>query len=272
MERASRAAFLALLLVGCGAGAPGIDRTISVAGGDLDVWCDGGEGPTIVFVSAIGGDDTLRPIADRFTGEANACFYFRPGDGDTAPPVDPRTAADDAADLHELLESAELRPPVVLVAHSYGGFIAMTAAAEHPEDIAGIVFVDASTPAADARFSASMTDAQQEYYDHRLDGFVHIDWPTSVGQAAAALEAYPGVTTTVITSTQAFLDPCDPELPCEELQATWVDVQTELADVTGARHVLAETSHYVHVDDPDLVEREIRDLIDRSGVTAAPTP
>ena len=245
---------------------------MTVAGGELDVWCDGGEGPTIVFLAAIGGDDTLRAMAERFSGEANACFYFRPGDGETAAPRDPRSAASDAADLHELFETAEVATPAILVAHSYGGLVAMTAAAEHPDDVAGIVFVDSSIPEADERFYPSMTDAQRAYYDGQLDPFVHIDWPTSVDQAAAALEAYPSLPATVVTSTRSFLDPCDPELPCEALQATWIDVQTEFADLIGARQVLAETSHYVHVDDPDLVEREIRDLVERSGVTAEPTP
>ena len=245
---------------------------MTVAGGELDVWCDGGEGPTIIFLAAIGGDDTLRAIAERFSGEANACFYFRPGDGETAAPPDPRSAASDAADLHELILTAELATPAILVAHSYGGLIAMTAAAEHHEDIAGIVFVDSSVPVADERFYPSMTDAQRAYYDSRLDPFIHVDWQMSVGQAAAALEAYPSLPDTVITATRAFLDPCDPELPCEALQATWIEVQTELADLIGARQVLAEASHYVHADDPDLVEREIRDLIERSGVRAEPTP
>ena len=144
----------------CTAGPMGIDRAITVAGGELDVWCDGGEGPTIIFLAAIGGDDTLLPIAERFSDEANACFYFRPGDGETAAPPDPRSAASDAADLHELIVSAELATPAILVAHSYGGLIAMTAAAEHHEDVAGIFFVDSSVPEANERFYPSMTDAR----------------------------------------------------------------------------------------------------------------
>ena len=272
MKRASRAALAGVLLASCVGGPSGIDRTISVAGGELDVWCDGGEGPTILFVSAIGGDDTLRSITDRFTSDANACFYFRPGDGETEAPVDPRTSTEDGEDLLELLQAAGLATPVIVVAHSYGGFVALHAAAEQPGAIAGIVLVDASTPAADERFYPSMTDAQRTYYDHRLDDFPYVDWATSVGQAAADLDAYPAIPTTVITATRAFLDPCDPELPCEALQNIWIEVQQELADAIGARQVLADTGHYVHVDDPDLVEREIRAILERSGVLEDPTP
>ena len=271
VRRIARALAIALLCTACG-GAPSIDETLTVGGGELDATCDGGPGPTLMFVSAIGGDDSLRDIADRLAGEANACFYFRPGDGETAPPDGPRSAAGDASDLHELIRTAELATPAIIVAHSYGGFITMALAADHPEDIAGVVFIDASTPAADERFYLSMSDEQRAYYDGRMEPFEFVDWPLSVGQAGAALEAFPRMPTTVITATRSFLDPCDPELPCEALQETWIDVQTGLAEIIGAKHVLAETSHYVHVDDPDLVVDEIRDLIERSGVNDEPTP
>jgi hypothetical protein len=67
---------------------------------------------------------------------------------------------------------------------------------------------------------------------------------------------------TVITATRSFLDPCDPELPCEDLQAIWLDAQESYSALApGARHVLAETSHYVQNDDPDLVVQEIRDVL-----------
>ena len=271
VRRISRAVAIALVCTGC-SGAPSIDETITVGNGELDVTCDGGAGPTLMLVSAIGGDDTLRDIADRLAGEANACFYFRPGDGGTAPPDGPRSAFGDGSDLHELFRTAKLATPAIIVAHSYGSFVTMALAADHPEDIAGVVFIDASTPAADARFYPLMSDEQRAYYDGQMEPFVFVDWPRSVEEAGAALEAFPPVPATVITATQAFLDPCDPQLPCEALQETWIDVQTGLAQIIGARHVLAATSHYVHVDDPELVVDEIRDLIDRSGVNDEPTP
>ena len=125
----------------------------------------------MVFVSAVGGDDSLEPIARQLADEAYVCFYFRPGDlppGDGRPDR-PRTAGSDAADLHELLAVAGLPKPVVLVAHSFGGLIADIAAAEHPEDIAGVVFVDASVPGQEERVHAVLTDAQRAYFDGRSD-------------------------------------------------------------------------------------------------------
>jgi pimeloyl-ACP methyl ester carboxylesterase len=244
--------------------APSIrNESVTVAGGQLELWCDG-EGPTVMFLSGIGGDHSLIPIGQQLSDDAYACFYDRPGDG-PPPPDRPRTAGSDAVDLHELLAVAEIPKPVVLVAHSYGGLIAVIAAAEHPEDIAGVVFVDASQPGAEERFYAILTDGQRAYFDGRLKNFPYVDWPTSLLEAADALPSFPPVPVTVITATRSFLDPCDEQLPCDELQALWLEAQDQFATTLtpDARHVLAATGHYVHEDDPALVETEIRALLAR---------
>ena len=218
----------------------------------------------MVFLSAFGSDDSLAPIAMRLADEAYVCFYFRPGDGPAASPPDRRrTAGSDAADLHELLAVAGLSTPVVLVAHSYGGLIADIAAAEHPQEIAGVVFVDATVPWVEERFQAILTDAQRAHLGAPVQMVPHVDWPTSLVEAAEALPSFPHIPVTVITATRGWTDPCDEQLPCAEMQAIWLKTQDEFAATLtpGARHVLAETGHYVHVDDPDLVVVEIRALL-----------
>ena len=237
----------------------------TVAGGQLEYWCDG-EGPTVVFLSAFGGDDSLEPIARQLADEAYVCFYFRPGDGPAASPPDRRrTAGSDAADLHELLAVAGLPKPIVLVAHSYGGLIADIAAAEHPEDIAGVVFVDPSVPGQEERLHAVLTDAQRAYFDG-LHTAPHVDLRTSLVEAAEAVPSFPRIPVTVLTATRGFSgDPCE-QLPCDEMQAIWLKIHDEFAATLtpDARHVLADTGHYVHVDDPDLVVMEIRALLART--------
>ena len=52
-------------------------------------------------------------------------------------------ARDEIADLQRLLGAAGIRPPYVLVGHSYGGMLARLFAREHPEETAGVVLVDA---------------------------------------------------------------------------------------------------------------------------------
>jgi pimeloyl-ACP methyl ester carboxylesterase len=160
---------------------------------------------------------------------------------------------------------ADIPTPVVLVAHSYGGLIAVIAAAEHPEDIAGVVFVDASEPRAEEQFDAILTEAQRAHHDAVFENFPYVDWPTSLSDAADALPSFPPLPVTVITAARSFTEPCDEQLPCDEMQAIWLDVQDQFATsiTRDARHVLADAGHYVHEDNPDLVETEIRALLAR---------
>jgi pimeloyl-ACP methyl ester carboxylesterase len=253
---------LVLLIAGCG-GRPGVDGFYEVAGGQVDLWCDGGDGPAVMFLPAIGGDHSLVPIAEALADEAYVCFYDRPGDGETRPPDDPRSAAEDAADLHELIDVAALPAPMTLVAHSYGGLVAVVAAGEHPDDINGIVMVDASHPDQERRMDAVVTPEQRAQLDLELENFPYIDWYASLDEAAAAYASIPDVLMTVITASRGW-DGCGADLPCEDLQAVWLEVQGEYGTVVpDARHVVVDTGHYVQDDDPDLVIREIRALLDR---------
>ena len=52
-------------------------------------------------------------------------------------------AADEVRDLQQLLFSARIPPPYVLVGHSYGGLLTRLYAHDHPRDVAGMVLVDA---------------------------------------------------------------------------------------------------------------------------------
>ena len=55
----------------------------------------------------------------------------------------PRTADRIAEELHALLERAGIAPPYVVVGHSFGGLLAPNFAAHYPEEVRGVVLVDA---------------------------------------------------------------------------------------------------------------------------------
>jgi pimeloyl-ACP methyl ester carboxylesterase len=54
------------------------------------------------------------------------------------------TFEDRANDLHSLLAAADLTGPFILVGHSYGGYIVRAFAGLHPQQVAGIVLVEAA--------------------------------------------------------------------------------------------------------------------------------
>ena len=131
---------------------------VDIGGGrKMYLECHGTGSPTVVLVSGLRGsaDDWSiagKPAPTVYPGVATftrGCAYDRPGTpvgeqpsrSDPAP--QPATAGDAVADLRALLRAAHEAGPYVLVGHSYGGLIVRLYADDHPEDISGLVLVDA---------------------------------------------------------------------------------------------------------------------------------
>ena len=121
--------------------------------------CQGSGSPTVVLVSGLkasAGDwnITKPPAPTVFAAVAKltrVCAYDRPGApvGDkpsrSDPVPQPTTARDAVSDLHALLRAAGVAGPSVLVGHSYGGLIVRLYASTYPDDVSGLVLVDALT-------------------------------------------------------------------------------------------------------------------------------
>jgi pimeloyl-ACP methyl ester carboxylesterase len=103
-----------------------------------------GEGkPPIVLDSALGGSSMswyrVQPELARFTG---VCSYDRAGFGWSEPAPRPRVAGVITEELHDLLRTAGMQPPLVLVGHSYGSLVCLLYAARYPREVGGVVLVD----------------------------------------------------------------------------------------------------------------------------------
>lgn len=109
-----------------------------------------GEGPTVVLEAAGSGQGvggSWGPVVeDRLAEVATVVTYDRRGVGRSSG-VQRRTITEMADDLHDLLHAVEVRLPAIVVSWSYGGLVSAVHAVRHPEDVAGLVFVD-PTPTA----------------------------------------------------------------------------------------------------------------------------
>jgi pimeloyl-ACP methyl ester carboxylesterase len=102
-----------------------------------------GQGHTVIFESGIAATNLnwflIQQAVSRYTATAS---YDRGGLGWSSPCRSARTPANIASELHAMLERAELRPPYVLVGHSFGGLVMRRFALSYPDEVAGLVLVD----------------------------------------------------------------------------------------------------------------------------------
>ncbi|KAE8350344.1 Alpha/Beta hydrolase protein [Aspergillus coremiiformis] len=103
--------------------------------------------PLVIFIAGSGDVASSYVAVERLVGTfASVVRYDRSGLGRSqAGPNNKPTATTAATELHKLLHSAGLDPPLLLAAHSYGGIIAREYLHLYPNDVAGMVLADAST-------------------------------------------------------------------------------------------------------------------------------
>jgi pimeloyl-ACP methyl ester carboxylesterase len=103
----------------------------------------GSGGPTVLFESGIAATNLnwsrIQENVSQFTHTAS---YDRGGLGWSSPASSVRTPGNIAIELHAMLEAAGIKPPYVLVGHSFGGLVMRRYALLYPEDVAGVVLVD----------------------------------------------------------------------------------------------------------------------------------
>ena len=74
---------------------------------------------------------------------ARVCSYDRAGDGWSDLGPHPRTMHQIVYELHTLLDKAGVKPPYVLVGHSYRGWLVRLHASIYRQDVAGMVLIEA---------------------------------------------------------------------------------------------------------------------------------
>ncbi len=254
----------------------GVPAVVIVAGGKAaaDDWT----------VSAPGVMNVFSAVAE-FT---RVCAYDRPGTpvgeapSRSDPVAQPITAADSVADLHALLGAAGIATPVVLVGHSYGGLVVRLYAMTHPDEVAGMILVDAlseglrtaETPDEWAiqrvLLEGDLTESLKLYPDlERGDADRSFDELL----AAAPLEPMPLIVLSadrpwgplVPGFIEAGLLPADvpPDFGYVTDRAQ-KEAQAKLAAlVPGAKHITGtDSGHEIHKDQPRLVSDAIREVVD----------
>jgi pimeloyl-ACP methyl ester carboxylesterase len=262
--------------------------------------CRGTGSPTVLIVpggrAAADEWTTTSPVFADVAGFTRVCAYDRPGTiladetfSRSDPMPMPTTAAASVADLHALVEAAKIETPFVIVGHSYGGLVVRLYAMTYPQEVDGMVLVDALSEflrAAETEdewkwqkiiLDGDLTEALEVYPDiERADAEASFDQLL----AAPPLQPMP----LVVLSADRPWGPLVPGFIADGLLAP--DTPPDVGYVTdraqkvahanlaalvpGSRHVTeTDSGHVIHHDNPRLVAGSIRDVVDavRAGRT-----
>jgi pimeloyl-ACP methyl ester carboxylesterase len=223
--------------------------------------------PTVVFEAGGGEDSSVWAAFEpevRDHHRVQTMVYDRAGLGRSPPSAPPYRIDDEADTLRRELDRQRITAPVVLVAHSYGGFVATLVAAADPR-IAGVVLVDAN-------LAGFFDDAQLD----RLLAMYRPQFPALEQKAPELarvmiplIEAYPA---TVARLRQVDIPAGTPTIDIVA-ERTWVDTPEEIEAIRRAhrdfvaasphrRAVFAEGSgHHVMRDRPDVVLKAVAELV-----------
>lgn len=252
----------------------------------LHLYCRGQGSPTVVFESGLGGLGVeWMNLLQQVSLKSRACLYDRAGYGWSEPGPLPRTAGREADELFALLQAAGIDDPLVLVAHSFGGYVAQTFVRRHPARVSGLVLVDSSHPAQLARFPVrrgSYCIALEQGYPMRMDlrprlphGYPRAwrdtarrlmlsvtaaraqlselcNYAESAADAQGEGAPFPSVPLVVVTRGRAEFGN---DARGRELEAAWAGLQRNLSELNGGgmQRIATHSGHHVHLDEPDVI-------------------
>jgi pimeloyl-ACP methyl ester carboxylesterase len=231
---------------------------IDVDGFSLALRCAGSGEPAFIFE---GGHADAEQSADYSIvqaemvsqGVTRVCWYDRAGLGESEERPEPVISAEALAEeLRVLLTEAGIEPPYVLAGGSFGGLLVRTYQATFPNDVAGLMFIDAI----EERMARVELGPNQVREGHTVIPMREL---TSVLHAADPLGDVPVM---VIVASENAADP------------DWIAGQRRLAALSSntVMFVARGTTHGVTHEVPELVTEAARQLIEAARSNAALPP
>jgi pimeloyl-ACP methyl ester carboxylesterase len=274
---------------------------IAVGGRRVHVRRAGDDGPSVVFESGAGSSSAAwLSVQPDVALSARTLSYDRAGFGWSDASDAPPSLKVWADDLHAVLSAAQFPPPYVLVAHSLGGAIATQFAADHPDLVAGYVFVDAAYAELYETFVETFPWWLRRLRRTRIVmaiahvlaylGVVRLtrfpvaskQLPPAERKALDAVSRSPRFIATVRREFAGLLDSRDAPKPAfstqrparvlshgkpnalfkeQEAEALWTQMQTDLAARFGVDvDVVPETGHFIQLDAPRSVIAAVRSV------------
>ena len=229
-------------------------------GRSLYLKCLGSGSPTVVLESGENAPGSaMNPLQDPLARQSMTCVYDRANVGSSGTAPTPRTAAEIVADLHQLLETADVPGPYMLAGNSAGGTLVQLYARRYPDEVKGVVAMNPVPPADPwlnrvlPIFNKDEDESEKAYYRGQNDE--QIDYLGSSKELKEA-PSPPHVPFEMLISTKVQ---CEGDPTCLKSYDVYEQVEREVAQ-QWPEGCFAEfvASHDIYADETDLVVEAVK--------------
>lgn len=234
--------------------------------GERRLWiaCQGQGAPTVVMDAGVNsGSQIWTRVWPATAASTRVCVYDRAGLGYSDPIPRPRTSQEIVEDLHGLLENARIPGPYVLVAHSFGGLNIRLYASRYPQDVVGMVLVDAVHEDRFAATTKILTPSQEAEFERgRQANPEGLDYYESSRLVRAIGPALPDIPLIVIARGRAEIWPRG--YPVDALEKVWRTLQGDLASRArqGKLLIAEQSDHNIPGAQPQIVIDATREVVE----------
>jgi pimeloyl-ACP methyl ester carboxylesterase len=249
-----------------------IEGRFDVGGHRLYIECRGSVPPTVVYMHGSITDRSVVPhvnggaIMGKLSGEHRVCVYDRRNLGDSDTVDAPQLPSDALDDMRGLLAAAHVKPPYVLLGASFGGLLAYLYANTHPDEVVGMVLLDAAFPdelrlehlfEPKDRLKASSAGDERDSLE-RISAY-------KVYEAAQRYTGKePAIPVTYLSSIPEGFDVNDFGIP--EYNRRILGLQKAYVErFSPGRYVRVQAPHFMEVVFADKIADELRGVIEAAG-------
>ena len=276
-------------------------QLVDVGGHRLHLHCVGQGSPTVVLDAGLGAFSLdWGAVQPQIATSTRVCAYDRAGLGWSEPGPSPRSPQQFATELHALLTNAGVEGPYVLVAHSISGKTARLFASQHPNDVVGMVLIDARHESVDEHLTPEQHAAeatQQRRFQNMINwmakfGLVRLLWAPAwpsvlpgsenlspdTRTAIGVLQARPRQIENALAEGRARTDSNNLLVTAASLGDTplvvlaaaqnvdhmpvWKEAQLIMAGLSSdSRLIVAPGGHAIHFEQPELVVESIGQVV-----------
>jgi pimeloyl-ACP methyl ester carboxylesterase len=219
----------------------------------------------VVFEAGSRGTiDKWGKVLEGASRDATVFAYNRPGYGSSEAAATPRDGRTVVEELRQLLRQKSLKPPYVLVGHSLGGLYMQLFARAYPQEVKGLVLVDAMYPRqvkATRDFPWAVRLAGRTLFSSTV--WAEIEKMDETGEAVLAL---PGIDDKPIVRLVNEPKPHPGEVPPIALDIGVFRNDRETYEMVQklypkARTVVVDSDHQVSLTTPQAVVDAIHEIV-----------